>query len=120
GPEGGPLATDGVRVYGLSNDDAAGACVAAALDPATGRVLWRTSLPAFSFAAPAVSSDAVAVPGSDAFLRLLDPATGAVLQEVPLGEPSSGAVSVAPGIVLDGTGAAPFLPGDSLVCLASP
>jgi outer membrane protein assembly factor BamB len=119
GPEGGPLATDGVRVYGLSNDDAAGTCTAAALDPATGRVLWRTALPAFSFAAPAVSGDAVAVPGSDGFLRLLAPDSGEVLREVPLGEPSSGAVSVSPGVVLDGTGAAPFLPGDSLVCLTS-
>src|SRR5262249_19555462 len=100
-------------------DDAAGSCTAAALDPATGQVLWRTVLPAFSFAAPAVSSDAVAVPGSDGFLRLLAPDSGALLREVPLGEPSSGAVRVPRGVARAGTGAAPFLPGASVVCLTS-
>ena len=42
-----------VRVYGLSNDSGAGSCVAAAIDPGKGGVLWQTTLPAFSFAAPA-------------------------------------------------------------------
>jgi outer membrane protein assembly factor BamB len=115
GPEGGPIASDGIRVYGLSNDSSAGTCVAAALDPRKGTVLWQTTLPAFSFAAPAAAKDAVAVPGSDGALRLLAPATGALLAELPLNEPSSGAPSVSDGSVLVGTGAGPFLPGDSIV-----
>jgi outer membrane protein assembly factor BamB len=119
GPEGGPIASDGRRIYGLSNDSAAGSCVAAALDPWSGRVLWQTTLPAFSFSAPAVSRDVLAVPGSDGSLRLLAPSSGALLAELPLGEPSSGQVSLTARKVLVGTGAAPFLPGDSLVCFAS-
>lgn len=115
GPEGGPIASDGRRVYGLSNDGAAGTCVAAALDPWTGAVLWQVALPALSFAAPAVSGDVLAVAGSDGTLRLLAPATGTQLAELPLAEPSSGAVSVTDGQLLVGTGAGPFLPGDSLV-----
>jgi outer membrane protein assembly factor BamB len=115
GPEGGSIASDGARVYGLSNDSGAGTCVAAALDPWSGRVLWQTTLPAFSFAPPAVARDAVAVPGSDGALRLLSPATGALLAELPLGEPSSGGPSVTDGTVLVGTGAGAFLPGDSLI-----
>jgi outer membrane protein assembly factor BamB len=115
GPEGGPIASDGVRAYGLSNDSAAGTCVAAAIDPWSGTVLWQATLPAFSFAAPAVAKDALAIPGSDGTLRLLAPATGATLAELPLNEPSSGAPSVSDGTVLAGTGAGPFLPGDSLV-----
>ncbi len=55
GPEGGPIASDGKRLYGLSNDSAAGTCVAAAIDPWRGTVLWQTTLPAFSFAAPALA-----------------------------------------------------------------
>lgn len=116
GPEGGPIASDGERIYGLSNDSVPGTCVAAALDPWSGRVLWETTLPAYSFAAPAVSRDAVAVPGSDGTLRLLAPSTGTLLAELPLAEPSSGAPSVTSRTVLAGTGAQPFLPGDSLVC----
>ena len=115
GPEGGPIASDGIRVYGLSNDSGAGSCVAAAIDPGKGGVLWQTTLPAFSFAAPAIAKDALAVPGSDGTLRLLAPDTGAVTAELSLTEPSSGAPSVSDGSVLVGTGAGPFLPGDSLV-----
>jgi outer membrane protein assembly factor BamB len=117
GPEGGPLASDGVRLYGLSNDSAAGTCVAVAIEPSSGTVLWQTSLPAFSFAAPAAALDAVAVPGSDGTLRLLSPADGTLQEEVPLSEPSSCAPSVGAGTVVAGTGAAPFLPGDSLIFL---
>jgi outer membrane protein assembly factor BamB len=117
GPEGGSVASDGVRVYGLSNDAGSGSCVAAALDPGSGRVLWQRTLPAFSFAPPAVARDAVAVPGSDGMLRLLSPASGALLAELPLGEPSSGGPSVTEHTVLVGTGAGAFLPGDSLVSL---
>jgi outer membrane protein assembly factor BamB len=119
GPEGGPVAFDGRRIYGLSNDSAAGTCVAVALDPPSGSVLWETTLPAFSFAPPAVADDVVAVPGSDGTLRLLAPRNGALLSALPLLEPSSGAPSVTNGVVLAGTGAAPFLPGDSLVAFAS-
>jgi outer membrane protein assembly factor BamB len=115
GPEGGPIASDGSRVYGLSNDSSAGTCVAAAIDPRKGTVLWQTTLPAFSFAAPAVSKDALAVPGSDGTLRLLAPGSGTLVAELPLNEASSGAPSVTDGAVIVGTGAGPFLPGDSLV-----
>jgi hypothetical protein len=118
GPEGGPIASDGKRVYGLSNDSVAGTCVAAAIDPWKGTVLWQTTLPAFSFAAPAVAKDAIAVPGRDGTLRLLAPTTGALLAELPLSEPSSGAPSVTSTTVLVGTGAGALLPGDSLVCFA--
>ena len=55
GPEGGPIATDGRRVYVLSNDLTSMGCVAAALAPASGKVLWRTPLPAPTFAAPALA-----------------------------------------------------------------
>jgi outer membrane protein assembly factor BamB len=118
GPEGGPLAFDGRQIYGLSNDSAAGSCVAVALEPQSGRVRWQTTLPAFSFAPIAVAEDAVAVPGSDGTLRLLAPADGALLSELPLSEPSSGAPSVGDRTVCVGTGAGPFLPGDSLVLFA--
>jgi outer membrane protein assembly factor BamB len=118
GPEGGPIAFDGRRIYGLSNDAAAGTCVAVALDPGTGTVLWRNALPAFSFAAPAVGADAVAVPGSDGTLRLLAPGDGQLLSELPLLEPSSGAPSITRRRVLIGTGAGPFLPGNSLICFS--
>lgn len=116
GPEGGPIAFDGRRIYGLSNDAAAGTCVAVALDPRSGTVLWQSALPAFSFAAPAVCDDAVAVPGSDGTLRLLAPEDGKLLSELPLLEPSSGAPSLTRRRVLIGTGAGQFLPGDSLIC----
>jgi outer membrane protein assembly factor BamB len=89
--------------------------VAAALDPWTGAVLWQVALPALSFAAPAVSRDVLAIAGSDGTLRLLAPATGTQLAELPLAEPSSGAVSATDEQLLVGTGAGPFLPGDSLV-----
>jgi outer membrane protein assembly factor BamB len=118
GPEGGPIAFDGHRVYGLSNDSTAGTCVAVALEPGTGAVLWQTTLPAFSFAAPAVAGDAVAVPGSDGTLRVLAPANGELLSALPLLEPSSGAPSVTDRTVLVGTGAGQFLPGDSLIAFA--
>jgi outer membrane protein assembly factor BamB len=115
GPEGGPIAFDGRRIYGLSNDSSAGTCVAVALEPRNGAVVWQTTLPAFSFAAPAVAGDVVAVPGSDGTLRLLAPADGQLLAALPLLEPSSGAPSVTDRTVLVGTGAGQFLPGDSLI-----
>ena len=118
GPEGGSIASDGVRVYGLSNDASSGTCLAAALDPWSGRVLWQRTLPAFSFAPPAIARDAVAVSGSDGTLRLLSPASGALQAELPLGEPSSGGPSLSDRTVLVGTGAGAFLPGDSLVAFA--
>jgi outer membrane protein assembly factor BamB len=116
GPEGGPIAFDGRRVYGLSNDATAGTCVAVALEPRSGTVLWQSTLPAFSFAAPAVGDDALAVPGSDGTLRLLAPEDGKLLSELPLLQPSAGAPSLTRHRVLIGTGAGPFLPGDSLIC----
>ena len=57
GPEGGPVATDGRRVYVLSNDNDSGTCVAAALEPWTGEPVWRHRLPSFSFTANAMGGD---------------------------------------------------------------
>jgi outer membrane protein assembly factor BamB len=117
GPEGGPLATDGTRAFFGSNDAAAGAVTVAAVDPGTGTVLWRQSLPGFEFGALAVAGDSlwVALASGDLYgLRAID---GAVVGHAALGDPSTGAVSAAFGSVLVGTGIAPYLPGDSLVCL---
>jgi hypothetical protein len=59
------------------------------------------------------------VPGSDGNLRLLAPTDGRLLSTLSLLQPSSGAPSVANRTVLIGTGAGPFLPGDSLICFSS-
>jgi outer membrane protein assembly factor BamB len=83
GPEGGPVATDGRRVYVLSNDAAHNSCVAAALAPATGRVLWHRRLSSFSFAAPAVAGDRLFVTGADGTLRGLATSTGKLVAAVP-------------------------------------
>jgi outer membrane protein assembly factor BamB len=117
GPEGGPVATDGERVYVVSNDADHNGSVAAALDPGSGAVLWRRALASFSFAAPAIAQDRLAVVGVDGTVRLLAVADGAPIGELPLGEPSSGAPAAAGGVLVVGTGAGPFLPGDSLLCL---
>jgi outer membrane protein assembly factor BamB len=117
GPEGGPVATDGRRIYVLSNDAARNSCVAAALAPATGHVLWRRRLPSFSFAAPAVAGDRLFAAGADGMLRGLETATGRVVAAVPLGAPSTGAPAVAEGRLVVGAGAEPFLPGHLLVCI---
>jgi len=117
GPEGGPVATDGRRIYVLSNDAARNSCVAAALAPATGHVLWRRRLPSFSFAAPVVAGDRLFAAGADGTLRGLATATGKVVAAVPLGAPSTGAPAVAEGRLIVGAGAEPFLPGHLLVCI---
>jgi outer membrane protein assembly factor BamB len=117
GPEGGPVATDGRRIYVLSNDAARNSCVAAALAPETGRVLWRQRLPSFSFAAPALAGDRLFATGADGMLRGLETATGKVVAAVPLGAPSTGAPAVAEGRLVVGAGAEPFLPGHLLVCI---
>jgi outer membrane protein assembly factor BamB len=117
GPEGGPVATDGRRIYVLSNDAGRNSCVAAALAPATGHVLWRRRLPSFSFAAPAIAGDRLFVSGADGMLRGLATATGKLVAEVPLGAPSTGAPAVAEGRLVVGAGAEPFLPGHLLVCI---
>ncbi len=115
GPEGGPVATDGTRIYVLSNDAAHNDCVAAALAPSTGHVLWRKRLPSFSFAAPALAGDHLFATGADGTLRGLATATGALVAAVPLGAPSTGAPAVAGGQLVVGAGAEPFLPGHVLV-----
>jgi outer membrane protein assembly factor BamB len=119
GPEGGPVATDGRRIYVLSNDAARNDCVAAALAPVTGRVLWQRRLPSFSFAAPAVAEDRLFATGADGTLRALATATGEVVAEVPLGAPSTGAPAVAAKRLVVGAGAEPFLPGHLLVCIGA-
>jgi outer membrane protein assembly factor BamB len=117
GPEGGPVATDGARIYVLSNDAAHNDCVAAALAPSTGDVLWRQRLPSFSFAAPALAGDRLFATGADGTLRGLSTASGSVVAAVPLGAPSTGAPAVAGGRLVVGAGAEPFLPGHLLVCI---
>ena len=119
GPEGGPVATDGKRVYVLSNDAARNSCVAAALAPATGHVLWRRRLPSFSFAAPAVAGARLFATGADGKLRELATATGKLVATIPLGAPSTGAPAVAEGRLVVGAGAEPFLPGHLLVAIGA-
>jgi outer membrane protein assembly factor BamB len=99
----------------LSNDASHNGCVAAALVPATGRVLWRRRLSSFSFAAPAVAGGRLFVTGADGKLRGLATATGKLVAEAPLGAPSTGAPAVAEGRLVVGAGAEPFLPGHLLV-----
>jgi outer membrane protein assembly factor BamB len=117
GPEGGPIATDGQRIYVLSNDIATSGGVAAALEPANGRVVWQTPLPAPSFGAPAVAGDLLCVPASDGTVSMLNTRNGTIVTVTSLPDPSSAAAAVADGRLVVGTGAAPFLPGTSLVCI---
>jgi outer membrane protein assembly factor BamB len=117
GPEGGPIATDGRRIYVLSNDAARKSCIAAALAPATGHVRWRQRLPSFSFAAPALAGDRLFAAGADGTLRGLRTDTGALVAAVPLGAPSTGAPAVAGGQLVVGAGAEPFLPGHLLISI---
>jgi outer membrane protein assembly factor BamB len=117
GPEGGPIATDGRLVYVLSNDIATMGCVAAALSPKTGEVRWRTELAGQSYAAPAIARNRLCVPAADGNLRVLDTATGAIVTTVPLGSPSTAAPALSGGGLIVGTGAAPYIPGASLVCV---
>ena len=117
GPEGGPIATDDRRIYVLSNDILSGGCVAAALAPASGQVLWRTPLPAPSFAAPALAYDQLCVPAADGKMRVLAAASGAIVATAALGAPSAAAPALAEGQLVVGTGAAPYIPGSSLVCI---
>jgi outer membrane protein assembly factor BamB len=117
GPEGGPLATDGLRLFALSNDGAAGSYAAAALNPLSGDVLWRQDLPGYAFAAPVVAGGALFTASAAGTMHALRTRDGALLAETELGDPSAGAVSSARGRVLVGVGAAPYLPGEQLVCL---
>jgi outer membrane protein assembly factor BamB len=116
GPEGGPLASDGFQLYALSNDGAAGTFSAAALRPNTGDVLWRRELPGYAFAAPAVAGGVLYTASAAGTLHALRCSDGEPLGEAPLDAPSAGAVSSARGRVLVGVGAAPYLPGDQLLC----
>jgi outer membrane protein assembly factor BamB len=117
GPEFGPLATDGRRLYALSNDDDNGTVTAAALDPRTGAILWRTDLPGFAFAAPAIAGDRLWTATAAGTLHALDLRDGAPRAAFDLGNPSASAITSASGYVLAGTGAAPDLPGDTLTAL---
>jgi outer membrane protein assembly factor BamB len=117
GPEGGPVASDGSRAYVLSNDDASGQSVAAALDPLTGNVAWQTELANLTFAAPALAHDLVCVAQSDGTFTAHSKDNGSLVGSMDLGQPSTGAPAAAAGRLVVGTGAEPFLPGDSLVCV---
>jgi outer membrane protein assembly factor BamB len=118
GPEFGPLATDGRRLYALSNDNDAGTVAAAALDPRTGGIAWRTPLPGFAFAPPAIAGDQLWTATAAGALHALDLRTGALRQTITLDNPSAATVTSARGVVLAGTGAAPHLPGDTLTAIA--
>ncbi|MDO8211335.1 PQQ-binding-like beta-propeller repeat protein [Conexibacter sp. CPCC 206217] len=120
GPEGGPIAVDLTRetAYVLSNDGASGGCVAAALRLRDGRVRWRSELPGPTFAAPALAGGrTLCVAGADGTLRLLDARNGALAGQADLGEPSAAAPVLGDGRLVVGTGAQPFVPGASLVCV---
>jgi outer membrane protein assembly factor BamB len=117
GPEGGPVASDGTRAYVLSNDAATNQAVAAALDPQSGKVDWRTTLSSLTFAAPALARDLLCVAQADGTLSAHSTRDGSLVATASLGQPSTGAPAVAAGRLVVGTGAEPFLPGDSLVCL---
>lgn len=117
GPEGGPIAYSGRHIIAGSNDAGQGNAVVAALEPSSGDVAWSTRLPGLIFAAMAVGGDRIYVSTATAVLYELDALSGAILGAAALAEPSSGAVTVARGRVLVGTGAAPYLPGESLICL---
>jgi outer membrane protein assembly factor BamB len=117
GPEGGPVATDGHRVFVTSNDGARDQFTVAAIAPRSGRVLWRRSIVGVSLGPPAAVGRSVVVPTGFASIWELDAATGAGRDDGTLAEPSACGPSSSRGLVLVGTGAAPFLPGDSLLCL---
>jgi hypothetical protein len=117
GPEGGPIATDGKRIFALSNHGAIEQFTTAALEPATGRVLWRRSLGGLVFAAPLSAGGTLVIPVSSGRVFEVDAATGRARDDGALSQPSACAPSSTRGLVLTGTGAAPFLPGDSLICL---
>lgn len=117
GPEFGPLATDGRRLYALSNEDAAGTVTAAALDPRTGAILWRTALPGFAFAPPALTPTRLWTATAAGTLHALDLRDGAPVAAYALGAPSAATVASAHGVVLAGTGAAPHLPGETLTAI---
>jgi len=117
GPEGGPLALDRRSAYVLSNDGARGGCVAAALALPDGRVRWRRELPAPAFAAPALAGGTLCVASADGIVHLLDARSGALQGQTDLGEPSAAAPALAGGRLVVGTGAQPFVPGASLVCV---
>lgn len=114
GPEFGPLATDGRRLYALSNDNDAGTVTAAALDPRSGAIAWRTGLPGFAFAAPALAGGQLWTATAAGTLHALDLRDGAPRAAIDLGHPSASAIASASGYVLAGTGAGDDLPGDTL------
>lgn len=118
GPEGGPLALGRDAAYALSNDGAKGTCAAAAIALADGRVRWRTELPAPAYAAPALAGgETLCVASADGLVHLLDARSGRVAGQAGLGEPSAAAPVLARGRLVVGTGAQPFVPGSSLVCV---
>jgi outer membrane protein assembly factor BamB len=117
GPEGASIATDGHRVYATSNAGDVGQFTIAALAPWTGRVRWRRSIDGVVLGAPvAVGRTVVVATGLGAIFQV-DGATGRGLDDGTLAEPTACGPIVSDGLVVVGTGAQPFLPGDSLLCL---
>jgi outer membrane protein assembly factor BamB len=117
GPEFGPLASDGRRLYALSNDGAAGTVAVAALDPRDGAILWRTVLPGFAFAAPALAGDRLYTATAAGTLHALTLRDGTPTDAYTLNNPSASAIASASGYVLAGTGAGKDLPGDTLTAI---
>ena len=62
------------------------------------------------------AGDGLCAVGADGTLRILSVDDGAIRSELTLGEPSASAPAVADGRLIVGTGAGPYLPGDSLIC----
>jgi outer membrane protein assembly factor BamB len=91
--------------------------VEAALDPLTGNVAWQIELANFTFAAPALAHELVCVAQSVGTLTTHSKNNGSLVASMDLGQPSTGAPAAAAGRLVVGTGAEPFLPGDSLICL---
>ena len=119
GPEGGPIASDGVRAYGLSNDSAAGTCVAAAIDPWRARVLWQVTLPGVLLRSAGRGEGRRGDPRLGRHAAAARSGHRRHARRVASERAELGSPSVSDGIVLAGTGAGPFLPGDSLVSFGS-
>jgi outer membrane protein assembly factor BamB len=118
GPLGGPIATDGQYAYVLSNDGETFTCVAAALELSSGRIAWRTELPGPVFAAPALAGGrAFCAAQVDGTLAVIDARDGRIAATASLGEQSAAAPVTSRERIVVGTGAQPFLPGESVVCL---
>ncbi|MGH7856874.1 MAG: PQQ-binding-like beta-propeller repeat protein, partial [Candidatus Binatia bacterium] len=96
----------------------AGACVLAAVEPATGEVRWSQRLPAFQMAPMSVAAGVVFMGLADGKLRAWRATDGEPLWESAAYSPIAGGPAIVAGHVLVGTGAGMFLPGRKLLAFA--